>query len=104
LGRGGTISWLSHSPDWTPLDIFFSGLWKTSFIVKNMNELCDTILSAAEFVTNEILANTYEKHMLVVLLIMVPILRYTEHIRNFVSSSVWKWIDFSNTIHGSIYI
>jgi len=32
------------------------------------------------------------------------VLIYTEHIRNFVRSSVWKFIDFSNTLNGRRYI
>jgi hypothetical protein len=36
--------------------------------------------------------------------LMVPILRSAEHIRNFVGSSVWKCIDFSNTLYGGRYI
>jgi len=31
---------------------------------------------------------------------MMPKLRSAEHIRNFVSSSVWKYVDFSNRHHG----
>jgi hypothetical protein len=36
--------------------------------------------------------------------LMVPILRSTEHIRNFVRSSVWKCINLSSTYYGWRYI
>jgi hypothetical protein len=42
--------------------------------------------------------------LMYVLPLMVPILRFTEHIRNFRGSSVWKYIDTSNTVYGWRYI
>jgi hypothetical protein len=72
--------------------------------LQNSNELRDRIVRAAECVTNEMLVSTctdteYRLYVCVVLLV-VPILRCTEHIRNFVRSSVWKCVDFSNTLWG----
>jgi hypothetical protein len=36
--------------------------------------------------------------LICVMPLMVPILRSTEHIRNFVRSSIWKYINFSNVL------
>jgi len=42
--------------------------------------------------------------LMCVMPLMVPILRSTEHVRNFVRSSVWKYINFSNTLYDWRYI
>jgi len=42
--------------------------------------------------------------MMCIMPLIVPILRSTEHIRNFVRSSVWKCIDFPNTLYNWKYI
>jgi len=42
--------------------------------------------------------------LLCVVPLIVPILRYTEHISNFGRSSVWKCIYFSNTLYVWRYI
>jgi hypothetical protein len=42
--------------------------------------------------------------LMCVVLLMVPILRYTEHVRNFVRSSVWTSVDFYSTLYRSVCI
>jgi len=70
--------------------------------LQNVNELRDTTVRAAECVTNEILA-VYGKNLNISLMyivpIMVPTLRSAEQISNFMRSSVWRYIDFSNTFY-----
>jgi len=61
-----------------------------------VNELRDTIVRFSECVTNEMLISTCpetEYCLDVCRATMVPILSTTEHIRNFVSSSVGTYID-----------
>jgi hypothetical protein len=67
-----------------------------------VNELRDRIVRAAECITNEMLANTWQKLNIVLCVVplMVPTVTSTEHIRNFVRYSVWKCIDFCNTLYG----
>jgi hypothetical protein len=60
-----------------------------------------TIVRAAERVVNEIFASSLQEseYLLdVCCATTVIILRCTDHVRNFVWSSVWKYIDFSSAL------
>jgi hypothetical protein len=63
---------------------------------------CVTVVTAVDCVTNEMLANTCpetEYRLDVCRATDGAILTSTEHIRNFVRSSVWKCIDFFNKLY-----
>jgi hypothetical protein len=62
MGRKRPILLPPHSPELTPLDIFFCGFVKDIVYcerMQNVNELCDKIVRAAVCVTSEMLANTW---------------------------------------------
>jgi len=69
--------------------------------------LHDRIITVAEGIANEMLTNTWwedEYHLDVcVVPLMVPLLKSTVHIRNFVRSSFWKYIDSYNPLYGWNY-
>jgi hypothetical protein len=65
--------------------------------VQNVKELYDRVIRAAECVTKEMLVNMWleiEYCLMCVVPLMVPILRSTEHIRNFVKSQCFKVYQF----------
>jgi hypothetical protein len=71
--------------------------------VQNVNELRDRIVRAAECVTKEMHVSTWretEYRLDMCRATNGAILRLSEHIRNFVRYSVWKCIDFCNTLYG----
>jgi hypothetical protein len=70
--------------------------------MQNVNEVLDKV-SFAECITSETLPMPYKKLNIIltcVVPLMVPILRSTKHIRNFMRSSVCKCTSFSNTLYG----
>jgi hypothetical protein len=109
LGRGGPIPWLLIL-QLCLLWIFSSGWFVWVFLsckVQDLKELLDIIIRAAECLNLTMFASTgqeTEYRLDVCCATNGAILRSAEHIRNFVRSSVWKYIDFSNIIHGWRYI
>jgi hypothetical protein len=85
--------WPPDSPDLTPLDLFLRFVKDILYHekVQNVNVLMKCLPISGEKLSIILVC---------VELLMMTILRSTEHIRNFVRSSVWKCIDFSNTISG----
>jgi hypothetical protein len=100
-----SVTLLPRSLNLTPLDFIPCRFVKDASylkMVQNGNELLARIVTPAEYVTNEMLENTWletEHSFHVYLPLTVTILRSTGHTRNFVRSSVWKCIDFSTTLY-----
>jgi hypothetical protein len=71
-----------------------------------VNELCDSSELQSALLLKSLLepGDKVNIGLMCVVPQMLTILSYAENIRNFVSSSVWKCIDFSMSIHGSRFI
>jgi hypothetical protein len=85
LGREGPISWLLIPQIWL--------LWAFSLAVCEWSDLQSALLMKYLVRSKKLIV------MMCVVPLMVLILRSTEHVRNFVSFSIWKCIDFSNTCY-----
>jgi hypothetical protein len=103
VGTGGHIPWHLRSPIFSHLWIFLR-VCKIKYIFYRgrcklwMNCVKESFRTAG-CVTSEMFATNWPDNIVLtcVVSLMVPILGSTGHIRNFVRSSVWKSIDFSNT-------
>jgi hypothetical protein len=89
----------------TPLDFILRDVYREK--VENMNKMHERIVRVAECVTNEMAASTCpetEHRLDVCRATNGAMLRSSEHIRDFVWSSVRKRIDISNTLYDLKYI
>jgi hypothetical protein len=99
-GNGKHIPWPPRSPHFTPLDFPPCGFVKDNVYreeVQNVNELRGRIVRTADCITNEMLANTWQKLNIALMCavpLMVPILTSAEHIRNFVKSQCLEMYRF----------
>jgi hypothetical protein len=96
----------SLTPSFSTFDS--SGFFILGFVKDTVyHEKCkmnDSIFRAGECITNKMLAIIWrgnEYHLDVFCATMVPILRCTEHIRNFIRPR--KCINFSNTLYGPAF-
>jgi hypothetical protein len=112
IGTEGLSTWPPRSPDLTPLDFFLLVICKGHFYRKKCKMWMSCVAESSELqsaLPMNFRPFTGEKLGIVlmcVILLMVPILRCNEHIRNFKESNVWKCMDFSNSFYGwrNIYI
>jgi len=82
--------------------LFLLGVCKGLFIVKKCKMWMSYVTEFRAAVCVKCLTNLVKKTNTVLLRVvpqMVPVMRSTDHIRNFASSSVWKCISFSNTLY-----
>jgi hypothetical protein len=120
FGQG--ISWLlgrkreetySLVPSFSRLDsrFFLLGVCKKIlFIMKRYKMLMSSVTESSQLQSTlpmKCLVVSGEKLNIILMCVMaliVPLLRSTEHIRNVMRSSVWKYVSFSITLYGWRYI
>jgi hypothetical protein len=94
MGRGRSIPWLPYSPDLTSLDFFWAFVEGTVHCEKSENIRLGCLTGLLELQSGlpmKCLLTPGEKLNIILMCVMpltVSILRSTEHIRNFVKSSV----------------